>query len=229
MMNTKPLKTQQLNQQLLQQSSQRLTPTAAQTVFNPQLQHAHMRPALGLAGTMLLCCGLLYSVSVTAIGGWFFPGQANGSLLSTADNSFTGSALIAQPFSAAHYFHGRPSSVGTDPMSTGGSNLAPSNPALRERVAATSAELTALYQVAATELPVDLLASSGSGVDPHISPAAAALQLARVATARGIPHSALETLLQQQIEGPQFGLLGEPRVNVLLLNLALDQQFPLSK
>ena len=225
MMNTKPLKTQQLNQQY----SQRLTPPAVQTVFNPQQQHAYWRPALGLAGSMLLCCGLLYSVSVTTLAGWVFPDQAKGSLLSAADNSLTGSALIAQPFSAAHYFHGRPSSVGTDPMSTGGSNLAPSNPALRERVAASSAELTALYQVAASELPVDLLASSGSGVDPHISPAAAALQLARVATARGIPHSALETLLQQQIEGPQFGLLGEPRVNVLLLNLALDQQFPRSE
>ena len=198
-----------------------------QSVFNPQQQHARLRPALGLAGTMLICCGLLYSTSVTTLAGWIFPSQANGSLLSAADNSLTGSALIAQPFSAAHYFHGRPSSAGTVPMSTGGSNLAPSNPALRERVAATSAELTALYQVAATELPVDLLASSGSGVDPHISPQAAMLQLQRVANARGISAAQLKQLVEQHTELAQWGLFGQSRVNVLLLNLALDAQHPL--
>ncbi len=194
------------------------------------------RPALGLSVLMLVCCGLLYSPVVTTIGGWLFPLQAHGSLISapsaaadsaTANGRYVGSALIGQPFTANHYFHGRPSSVGTDPMATGGSNLAPSNPALRQRVSDDSQHLAALYQVTPQQLPVDLLASSGSGVDPHISPAAARLQLARVATARGISPTALEMLLSQQQQGPQWGLLGQPTVNVLQLNLALDQQFPL--
>lgn len=203
--------------------------TAAQPVW---------RPALGLSVLMLVGCGLLYSPVVTKVGGWLFPLQAHGSLISTpsaaadsatanANRRYVGSALIGQPFTAQHYFHGRPSSVGTDPMATGGSNLAPSNPALRQRVSDDSQHLTALYQVTAAQLPVDLLASSGSGVDPHISPAAARLQLARVATARGISPTALEMLLSQQQQGPQWGLLGQPTVNVLQLNLALDQQFPL--
>ena len=196
------------------------------------------RPALGLSVLMLVGCGLLYSPVVTTIGGWLFPQQAHGSLISatpevinsataTAYGRYVGSALIGQPFTASHYFHGRPSSVGTDPMATGGSNLAPSNPALRQRVSDDSQHLAALYQVTPQQLPVDLLASSGSGVDPHISPAAARLQLARVAAARGISQTALELLLSQHQQGPQWGVLGQPTVNVLQLNLALDQQFPL--
>ena len=193
---------------------------------NPAETSANLRPALGLALVMLAICGGIYSAAVTGISGALFPQQANGSLISQ-NGKLVGSALVAQPFSAEHYFHGRPSSVGTDPMATGGSNLAPSNPQLRQRVAQTSAELTARYQVAATDLPVDLLASSGSGVDPHISPAAAMLQLQRVATARGISPAQLEQLVQQHTELAQWGLFGQPRVNVLLLNLALDVQHPL--
>lgn len=189
--------------------------------------HAIWRPALGLAAVMLLTCGLVYSATVTAVAGLLFPQQASGSLV-LVDGKAVGSALIAQPFSSDSYFHGRPSSVNTDPMSTGGSNLAPSNPALRDRVAAESLVLTERYQVPATQLPVDLLASSGSGVDPHISPAAAALQLKRVAAARGITPETLSTLVEQQTEAPQWGIFGQPRVNVLLLNLALDQQFPIN-
>ena len=188
--------------------------------------HAIWRPALGLAAVMLVTCGLVYSASVTALAGVFFPQQASGSLV-MVDGKAVGSALIAQPFSSDLYFHGRPSSVNTDPMSTGGSNLAPSNPALRDRVAAESAVLTERYQLSATELPVDLLASSGSGVDPHISPEAAALQLKRVAAARGIPTEMLGKLVEQHTEAPQWGIFGRPRVNVLLLNLALDKHFPL--
>jgi len=187
--------------------------------------HAIWRPALGLAAVMLVTCGLVYSVTVTGLGGMLFPQQATGSLV-MVDGKAVGSALIAQPFSNDLYFHGRPSSANTDPMATAGSNLAPSNPALRDRVAAESAVLTERYQLAATELPVDLLASSGSGVDPHISPAAAALQLTRVATARGITPEMLSKLVEQHTEAPQWGIFGQPRVNVLLLNLALDQQFP---
>ncbi|KUM52692.1 potassium-transporting ATPase subunit KdpC [Rheinheimera sp. EpRS3] len=193
---------------------------------NPAESSANLRPALGLALVMLAICGGIYSAAVTAISGALFPQQANGSLISQ-NGKLVGSALVAQPFSAEHYFHGRPSSVGTDPMATGGSNLAPSNPQLRQRVAQTSAELTARYQVAATDLPVDLLASSGSGVDPHISPTAAMLQLQRVAAARGISPAQLEQLVQQHTELAQWGLFGQSRVNVLLLNLALDAQHPL--
>lgn len=189
--------------------------------------HAIWRPALGLAAVMLVTYGLVYSATVTGLGGVLFPQQATGSLV-LVDGKAVGSALIAQPFSGDMYFHGRPSSVNTDPMSTGGSNLAPSNPALRDRVAAESAVLTERYQLAATELPVDLLASSGSGVDPHISPEAAALQLKRVAAARSIPSEMLSKLVEQQTEAPQWGIFGQPRVNVLLLNLALDQQFPIN-
>lgn len=193
---------------------------------NPAESSANLRPALGLALVMLAICGGIYSAAVTGISGALFPQQANGSLISQ-NGKLVGSALVAQPFSAEHYFHGRPSSVGTDPMATGGSNLAPSNPQLRQRVAQTSAELTARYQVAATDLPVDLLASSGSGVDPHISPTAAMLQLQRVAAARGISPAQLEQLVQQHTELAQWGLFGQSRVNVLLLNLALDAQHPL--
>jgi len=188
-------------------------------------QHAIWRPALGLAAVMLVTCGLVYSASVTGLAGLLFPQQASGSLV-IVDGKAVGSALVARPFSGDMYFHGRPSSVNTDPMSTGGSNLAPSNPALRDRVAAESAVLTERYQLPATELPVDLLASSGSGVDPHISPEAAALQLKRVAAARGIPTEVLGKLVEQHTEAPQWGIFGQPRVNVLLLNLAVDQQFP---
>ncbi len=192
------------------------------------IHHALWRPALGLAAVMLVSCGLVYSASITGVAGVLFPKQATGSLV-MVDNKAVGSAFIAQPFSSAPYFHGRPSSVNTDPMSTGGSNLAPSNPALRERVAAESTVLIERYQVAASTLPIDLLASSGSGVDPHISPEAAVLQLKRVAAAREIAPDALSTFVQQHTEAPQWGIFGQPRVNVLLLNLALDQQFPLQK
>ena len=190
--------------------------------------HTIWRPALGLAAVMLVTCGLVYSASVTGLAGVLFSQQASGSLV-MVDGKAVGSSLIAQPFSSDSYFHGRPSSVNTDPMSTGGSNLAPSNPALRDRVAAESAVLTERYQLSATELPVDLLASSGSGVDPHISPEAAALQLKRVAAARGITTEMLGKLVEQQTESPQWGIFGQPRVNVLLLNLALDKHFPLKQ
>lgn len=192
------------------------------------IHHALLRPAFGLAAVMLLTCGLVYSASITGLAGVLFPEQATGSLV-MVDGKAVGSTLIAQPFSSAQYFHGRPSSVNIDPMSTGGSNLAPSNPALRERVATESAVLIDRYQVSASNLPIDLLASSGSGVDPHISPAAAALQLTRVATARGATAAQLSELVAQHTEAPQWGIFGQQRVNVLLLNLALDKQFPLEQ
>ncbi len=184
-------------------------------------------PALRFSVLGFVLCGGLYSVGVTQLNQLLFPAQSAGSLLVSA-NQPAGSALVAQPFSAPHYLHGRPSAVGTDPMATGGSNLAPDNPALRTRVAAQSEHLQSLYQVDASALPVDLLAASGSGVDPDISPAAASLQLNRLAAVRGCSLLAVQQLLSQHTTGPQWGLLGQPRVNVLSFNLALDRACPFS-
>ena len=198
----------------------------------PVAQHAVWQPALRFSLAGLVLCGTLYSGGVTLLNQLLFPVQSAGSLIHSTDGkvlgSVLGSELVAQPFSAEHYFHGRPSAVNTDPMNTAGSNLAPSNPALRERVAADSARLSALYQVKAEALPLDLLASSGSGIDPHISPAAAQLQVDRVAKARGCAPTTVAALVAQQTQAPQWGVLGEPRVAVLPLNLALDQACPVA-
>jgi len=194
----------------------------------PVAQHAVWQPALRFSLAGLVLCGALYSGGVTLLNQLLFPAQSAGSLIHSADGKVLGSVLVAQPFSAEHYFHGRPSAVNSDPMNTAGSNLAPSNPALRERVAADSARLSALYQVKAEALPLDLLASSGSGVDPDISPAAARLQVERVAKARGCAAATVTALVAQQTQAPQWGVLGEPRVAVLPLNLALDQACPLA-
>lgn len=177
--------------------------------------------ALRFSLLMLLVCGLLYSTSVTLLGGLLFPARASGSLIQR-DGQVIGSVLVAQPFNSARYFHSRPSAVNHDPTATGGSNLAPSNPALRERVTADSIRIQRLDGVSAHAIPVDLLAASGSGIDPHISPAAAALQAARVARARNLDIETVRQLIARHTEAPQWGLFGQPRVNVLRLNLALD-------
>ncbi|HEA16626.1 MAG TPA: potassium-transporting ATPase subunit KdpC [Pseudoalteromonas prydzensis] len=187
---------------------------------------APWRPAIGLAVSMLVICGGFYAAIITGLGGLLFPTQATGSLV-MVEGKAMGSALVSQPFTSTVYFHGRPSSADNDPMATGGSNLAPSNPELRDRVAQQSAALASTYQLEPEQLPVDLLASSGSGVDPHISPAAAALQVERVAQARGISTEQVSQLVAQYNESAQWGIFGQPRVNVLLLNLALDNNYPL--
>ncbi len=203
-------------------------PMSASTAENaPVQQHALWQPALRFSLVGLVFCGALYSGGVTLLNQLLFPAQSNGSLIKASDGKVLGSVLVAQPFSAERYFHGRPSAVNSDPMNTAGSNLAPSNPALRERVAAESSRLAALYQVNPESLPLDLLASSGSGVDPHISPAAAPLQVERVAKARGCATATVTALVAQQTQAPEWGVLGEPRVPVLPLNLALDQLCPM--
>jgi K+-transporting ATPase ATPase C chain len=156
------------------------------------------------------------------VGGLLFPRQAEGSLIER-DGKAIGSVLVGQPFSGGNYFHGRPSAANYDPRATGGSNLAPDNPALRERVAADSARIQQLEGVKPAQIPVDLLAASGAGLDPHISPQAAELQIARIATARGLHKQQIAELVASHTEGPQLGLFGQPRVNVLMLNLALDE------
>lgn len=179
--------------------------------------------ALRAAVFFLVLCGLIYTGTATFLGGALFPQQATGSLIEQ-NGRVIGSRLVAQPFVSPQYFYSRPSAVDYDPTGTGGSNLAPSNPELRDRVRAESARIQALEGVAANAIPVDLLAASGAGLDPHISPEAARLQAPRVAAARGLAIEKVLEAIDQHTEGPQWGLFGQLRVNVLLLNLALDHQ-----
>jgi K+-transporting ATPase ATPase C chain len=176
---------------------------------------------LVLAFTLL--CGGIYPALITAIGQTAFCEQANGSLLREGDRVI-GSSLIGQSFRSAGYFWGRPSATGTpyDGAASSGANLGPTNPALRERITARIAELRASDPGNLNAIPVDLVTSSGSGLDPHISPAAATWQAPRVARERGLEVAAVVALIALHTEGRTFGLFGEARVNVLALNLALD-------
>lgn len=171
----------------------------------------------------LVLCGLIYTGIATLLGGLLFPHQANGSLIEQ-DGRRVGSELVAQPFISPQYFYGRPSAAGYDPTATGGSNLAPSNPELAARVRAESDRIQALEAVSADDIPVDLLSASGAGLDPHITPAAARLQVARVAAARGWSEARILAAIDTITEGRQWGLFGQPRVNVLALNLTLDRE-----
>jgi len=163
--------------------------------------------------------GLVYPLVITLIAKAAFPAQAEGQLIHS-NGELIGSKLIGQPFTGVGYFHSRPSAAGTgyDASSSSGSNLAPTNKSLIARV---DASVIAEHQTG--DVPVDLVTASGSGLDPDISPAAALYQIPRIATERHIPDAQLRTLVLQHITQRQFGLLGEPRVNVLELNLALNK------
>lgn len=178
-----------------------------------------------LATTVLL--GVIYPLVVTGLAQLMFPQQANGELIRQGDK-LIGSHLIGQPFTAPGYFYSRPSAAGAagyDPTASGGSNLGPTNKALIDRV---SASVKALQPTnPAAPLPADLVTTSGSGLDPHISPAAAEFQIPRVASERKMTEQEVAALVQKHIEGRQFGFLGEPRVNVLELNLDLDSVHPM--
>jgi potassium-transporting ATPase KdpC subunit len=186
------------------------------------------RPVLVLFAALTVITGIIYPVVVTALGQAVFPHQANGSLIEK-DGKPVGSERIGQQFDAPYYFWGRLSATTPNPynaQNSSGSNLGPTNPALADEV---KGRLAALHDVDPTDtapVPVDLVTSSGSGLDPDISPAAAAYQAARVAKARGLPLDQVQHLIAQYTSGRQFGVLGEPRVNVLKLNLALDQLKP---
>ena len=183
-----------------------------------------IRPALMLLLIFTVLTGLLYPLVVTGIAQLVFPAQANGSLI--VENGQTlGSKLIGQPFDDPKYFWGRLSATGPYPYNaaaSSGSNLGPTNPALLEAVKARIAALKAADPTNIQPIPVDLVTASASGLDPDISIAAALYQLPRVAKARGLSESAVRTLVDQYTHGRQLGFLGEPRVNVLELNLALD-------
>jgi potassium-transporting ATPase KdpC subunit len=180
------------------------------------------RGALALALVTLVGFGFAYSVAATLLAGAAFPAQAGGSLIHDGER-VVGSALVAQPFSDARYFQPRPSAAEYDPMSAAGSNQARSNPDLVKRLDETRAAIARRDGIDPAQVPSDLLTQSGSGLDPDISPAAAALQVRRVAAARGLTEARVAALLRQHVQPRQYGVFGQPRVNVLQLNLALDQ------
>ncbi len=183
-----------------------------------------IRPALTMLMILTVLTGLVYPLSVTGLAQLFFPEQANGSLI-VHNGKVVGSKLIGQYFDKPEYFWGRPSATSPFPYNaaaSSGSNLGPTNPALIEAVKARVAALRSADPGSDSPIPVDLVTASGSGLDPHISPAAALYQVKRVARARGLEENAVHTLVTQHTEGRQFGLLGERRVNVLQLNLSLD-------
>lgn len=184
-----------------------------------------LKPALLVLALMTVLTGVAYPLLVTGIAQGLFPNQANGSLIEQ-DGKVVGSAFIGQPFSDPKHFWSRPSATGPVPYNAGassGSNLGPLNPALEEAVKARIDALKAADPANTSPIPVDLVTTSASGLDPHISPAAARWQAPRIARIRGLAEADVVKLIDAHTEGRQFGLLGEPRVNVLMLNLALDR------
>jgi K+-transporting ATPase ATPase C chain len=174
-----------------------------------------------------LLFGVAYPLVVTGLAQLLFRDKANGQLITNTDGVIIGSAIIAQPFSSPAYFHPRPSGAGAngyDATASSGTNLGPTSKKLVDAVAARVADARA--ENPSAPVPIDLVTSSGSGLDPDLSPAAALFQVPRVARARGIPEDALRLLVDAQTTPRQLGVLGEPTVNVLLLNLALDAQYP---
>jgi potassium-transporting ATPase KdpC subunit len=193
-----------------------------------------IRPAIVLILALTIITGLIYPFVMTGIAGAIFPYQAQGSMIEQ-DGKIIGSALIGQEFTSDKYFHGRPSAtVAPDPndstktvpapynaANSGGSNLGPTNKALIERVQGDVDKLK--QENASADVPIDLVTTTGGGLDPHISPAAALFQVPRVAKVRNMPEDCVRQLVEEHVEGRALGLLGEPRVNVLALNLALDR------
>ncbi len=182
---------------------------------------AQLRPALILLLALTVLTGALYPLAVTGMAQVAFPHQANGSLI-IVNGKIYGSELIGQQFDDPKYFWGRPSAAGYNAAASSGSNLGPMNPSLEEVVKARVDALKAADPNNPLPIPVDLVTASASGLDPHISAAAALYQVRRVAVARGLDEANVRALVEKYTEGRQFGFLGEPRVNVLLLNLALD-------
>ncbi|HEY8195322.1 MAG TPA: K(+)-transporting ATPase subunit C [Hyphomicrobium sp.] len=193
-----------------------------------------LRPAIVLLAALTIITGFLYPLAITGISQILFPRQAQGSLI-VQDGKVIGSELIGQSFTSAKYFHGRPSATtGTDPadpsktvpqpynaVNSMGSNLGPTNKALIDRAKADVEKLKA--ENSSMPVPIDLVTTSGSGLDPDISPDAAMFQVPRVAKARNLPEEDLRNLVEKHVDGRLFGILGEPRVNVLALNLDLDR------
>lgn len=185
-------------------------------------------PGLRIKLFMTILLGVLYPLAITGISQTLFPHQANGSLI-TSGGKVIGSELIGQNFAKPEYFQPRPSAAGNDgydPTASSGSNYGPTNQKLVDRVKASIDKFRKENPDYTGPLPADLVTASASGLDPHISPDSAAVQAARVAKARGVSVADVNQVVARMTEGPSLGLLGEPRVNVLKLNLALDSQFP---
>lgn len=186
---------------------------------------SNLKPAVMMLLLLTLLTGVIYPALVTAFAQVFFSDKANGSLVKDQQGSFLGSELIGQTFSDPKYFWGRASATSPFPYNaaaSSGSNLGPTNPALLDAVKSRVSALQVVDTDNKSPIPVDLVTASGSGLDPHISPAAAEYQINRVAKVRQLDPGKLRELVQSHTEGRQWGLLGEPRVNVLALNLALD-------
>lgn len=182
---------------------------------------SHLRPALVMLALFTLLTGLMYPLAITGLAQVVLPSGANGSVLVCA-NQVVGSELIGQPFSSDRYFWPRPSAAGEkgyDSANSSGSNLGPLSRKLLDRV---EGDVAAMRKAGAITIPVDAVTTSASGLDPHISPAYAALQIARVAAARNMPETRVRSLVEAAIEHPALGFIGQPRLNVLRLNLALD-------
>jgi K+-transporting ATPase ATPase C chain len=179
-----------------------------------------LRPAIVMTALFAVLLGLVYPLVLTGIGQALFPAQANGSLIRSGDRVI-GSSLIGQAFTSDRYFHGRPSAAGKgyDPTASSGSNLGPASAALADRV---RTDLAALRTSPDSPVPADLVTTSASGLDPHISPEAALFQAVRVAEARGLSLTQVQAQVAAHTQKPLFGVFGEPVVNVLELNLALD-------
>jgi len=190
-----------------------------------QLLKQSIRPAVVLFILLSIITGVVYPLATAALGKWLLPDQANGSLIEK-DGKLVGSSLIGQNFTEPQYFWGRPSATGPYPnnaAASSGSNQGPLNPALAEVVKSRVNALKIADPDNTLPVPVDLVTASASGLDPHISPAAAAYQASRVAKVRGLSAVSVQALINENTEGRQWGVFGEPRVNVLNLNLALDK------
>ena len=187
---------------------------------------SQLRPAIVMVALFTLLLGVAYPLAVTGVAQLAFPAQADGSLIRDADGQVIGSALIGQPFAGARYLHPRPSAAGDgyDASASSGSNLGPLNADLAARIRTDADAIRA--DTGATVIPADAVTTSASGLDPHISPAYARLQAARVARARGTDVAAVQQVIDANTEGTLLGFIGQPRVNVLLTNRALDARFP---
>ena len=181
-----------------------------------------LRASIGLTIVSLGLCGFLYSATVTGLGQLLFPAQANGSLIEL-DGKILGSSLVAQPFTDPKYFQPRPSAANYDPMAMAGSNMARTNPELTKIIEQRIADIEARDHIEGRQIPSDLVTASGSGIDPEISLKSAMIQVKRVAEARHLSDQQVIELIQEYTLKPTFGVLGQERINVLELNLALDQ------
>lgn len=181
-----------------------------------------LRASIGLTIMSLGLCGFLYSATVTGLGQLLFPAQANGSLIKL-DGKILGSSLVAQPFTDPKYFQPRPSAANYDPMAMAGSNMARTNPELTKIIEQRIADIEARDHIEGRQIPSDLVTASGSGIDPEISLKSAMIQVKRVAEARHLSDQQVIELIQEYTLKPTFGVLGQERINVLELNLALDQ------